>query len=197
MASEIGLEFEDIDSQIDSNVADFVFDEDIFAAYAMTTWELDRASVNVGVRVERTELDNRGNLVVIIEEDANGPGMPPEDTVMVTPISATNSYTDVLPSASIRFEMRHDVVVRASAFRSVVRPRVEEVALRAEIEDNEGVLGNPDLDPFRAWNLDASIAYYPTDLSVISAARLEWHHSLVNYNILVIFALNCAAYIGV
>ena len=46
---------------------------------------------------------------------------------------------------------------------------MEEVALRAEIEDNEGVLGNPDLDPFQAWNLDASIAYYPTDLSVISA----------------------------
>jgi TonB-dependent receptor len=65
--------------------------------------------------------------------------------------------------------MRDDVIIRASAFRSVVRPRVEEVAYRAEIEDGEGALGNPDLDPFRAWNLDASIAYYPTDLSVISA----------------------------
>ncbi|MCH8134418.1 MAG: TonB-dependent receptor [Proteobacteria bacterium] len=169
LAGETGLEFEALDSQIDSNVADFVFDEDVFAAYAMATWDMGRITINAGVRVEHTELDNRGNIVEFIEEDANGPGDPAEDTVIVTPISATNSYTDVLPSANIRFEMRDNVVVRASFFRSVVRPRIEEVALRAEIEDNEGVLGNPDLDPFQAWNLDASIAYYPTDLSVISA----------------------------
>jgi TonB-dependent receptor len=169
LAGETGIEFEDLDSQIDSNVADFVFDEDIFAAYAMSTWELDRTTVNIGVRVEHTKLDNRGNIVDIIEEDANGPGDPPDDIAVVTPIRATNSYTDVLPSANIRFEMTDNVVIRASAFRAVVRPRVEEVAFRAEIEDGEGELGNPDLDPFRAWNLDASIAYYPTDLSVISA----------------------------
>jgi len=169
LASETGIEFEALDSEIDSNVSDFVFDEDIFAVYAMNTWELDRTTINVGVRVEHTKLDNRGNIVDFIEEDANGPAMPPEDIVVITPIQATNSYTDVLPSANIRFEMTDNVVVRASAFRAVVRPRVEEVAFRAQIEDGEGELGNPDLDPFRAWNLDASIAYYPTDLSVISA----------------------------
>lgn len=169
LAGQTGLEFEALDSQIDSNVADFIFDEDIFSAYFMNTWEMDRTTVNIGVRVEHTELDNRGNIVDIIEEDANGPGDPPEDIAIVTPISATNSYTDVLPSANIRFEMREDIIVRASAYRAVVRPRVEEVALRAEIEDGEGAIGNPDLDPFRAWNLDASIAYYPTDLSVVSA----------------------------
>ena len=169
LAGGTGIEFEDLDSQIDSNVADFVFDEDILAAYLMGTWDMDRTTINVGVRFEDTDLDNRGNVVDIIEEDANGPGDPPDDMVVVTPITATNSYSDVLPSANIRFEMRENVVVRASAFRSVVRPRVEEVAFRAEIEDGEGEVGNPDLDPFRAWNLDASIAYYPTDLSVISA----------------------------
>ena len=166
---ETGIDFEDLDSEIDSNVADFTFDEDIFAGYVMGTWDFDRLSVNAGVRVEHTKLDNRGNLVEFIEEDFNGPGDPPEDTVIVAPISDTNSYTDVLPSASLRFDANDRMVVRASVYRSVVRPRVEEVALRVEIEDNEGALGNPQLDPFRAWNLDASIAYYPTELSVISA----------------------------
>lgn len=169
LAGGTGLEFEALDSQIDSNVADFVYDEDVYSAYFMNTWESATTTVNVGFRVEHTELDNRGNIVDIIEEDANGPGDPPEDIASVTAISSKGSYTDILPSANIRFEMREDVVVRASAFRAVVRPRVEEVALRAEIEDGEGAIGNPDLDPFRAWNLDASIAYYPTDLSVISA----------------------------
>ncbi|MGI9271847.1 MAG: TonB-dependent receptor [Woeseiaceae bacterium] len=168
LASGTGIDIEDLDSEIDSNVADFVFDEDVLAAYGMATWDGDRSSITLGVRVESTDLDNRGNIVEIIEEDQNGPGNPPEDQVVITPISATNSYTDVLPSANIRFEFSERLVGRASVFRSVVRPRVEEVALRVEIEDGEGELGNPDLDPFRAWNVDASLAFYPTDLSVVS-----------------------------
>jgi len=73
-----------------------------------------------------------------------------------------------LPSANIRFEFSERLVGRASIFRSVVRPRVEEVALRVELEDGEAELGNPDLDPFRAWNFDVSLAFYPTELSVVS-----------------------------
>jgi TonB-dependent receptor len=169
LAGGTGIEFEELDSDIDSNVADFVFDEDILAFYGMGTWDMDRATVTAGVRVERTELDNRGNIVEFIEEDQNGAGDPPEDMVIVTPISETNSYTDVLPSANLRFQFNDRLVGRASIFRSVIRPRIEEVAFRVELEDGEGVLGNPDLDPFRAWNFDASIAYYPTELSVISA----------------------------
>ncbi|MCH7637113.1 MAG: TonB-dependent receptor [Proteobacteria bacterium] len=168
LAGGIGIDFEDLDSEIDSNVADFVYDEDVLAAYAMATWDMDRASFTVGLRVERTETDNRGNLVEFIEEDLNGPGIPPEDIVIVTPISATNSYTDVLPSANLRFEFSDRLVGRASFFRSVVRPRIEEVAFRVELEDGEAELGNPDLDPFRAWNVDASLAFYPTELSVLS-----------------------------
>ncbi len=166
---ESGIDFEDLDSEIDSNVADFEFDEDVFSLYGMATWDMDRVTINAGVRVERTELNNSGNVVEFIEEDQNGPGDPAEDTVVVTPISVSSSYTDVLPSASLRFDANEKTVFRASIYRSVVRPRVEEVAFRVEIEDGEGALGNPDLDPFRAWNLDASIAYYPTELSVISA----------------------------
>ena len=168
LAGGTGIDFEDVDSEIDSNVADFVYDEDVFSVYGMGTWDMDRATIIVGIRAEFTEIDNRGNFVEFIEEDAIGPGDPPQDTVIVTPISATNSYDDILPSANLRFDFNDRLVGRASVFRSVVRPRVEEVAFRVAIEDNEGELGNPDLDPFRAWNIDASLAYYPTELSVIS-----------------------------
>jgi TonB-dependent receptor len=163
-----GIEFEELDSEIDSNVADFVIDEDVLAGYIQATWQGARSTITAGVRVEQTELNNRGNFVEFIEEDQNGPADPPEDTVIVTPISDSNSYTDVLPSANLRFEFNERLVGRASVFRSVVRPRIEELAFRVAVEDGEGELGNPDLDPFRAWNIDASLAFYPTDLSVVS-----------------------------
>lgn len=169
LASQTGIDFEDVDSDIDSNVADFVYNEDVMSVYAMGTWETGRATLTAGVRVESTDVENSGNIVELIEEDQNGPGDPPEDTVVVTPVSQDNDYTDVLPSISVRFDASDKIVARASVFRSVVRPRVEEVAFRVAIEDGEGELGNPDLEPFRAWNIDASIAYYPTELSVLSA----------------------------
>jgi len=130
--------------------------------------------VRLRVKIGKGDFDTKmRHLVEFIEEGQIDPDPlnldPPEDIVVVTPISAKNSYSDVLPSANLRFEFNEKVVGRASIFRSVVRPRIEEVAFRVGIEDGEAEIGNPDLDPFRAWNLDASIAYYPTDLSVISA----------------------------
>ena len=168
LASGTGIDLEDLDSEIDSNVADFTYNENVYSVYGMATWEGDRSTLVAGLRYEYTDLENRGNVVEFIEEDANGPGDPAEDIVVITDIQDARSYSDLLPSANLRFEFREDLVGRASFHRAVVRPRIEDVAYRVEIDDNEAELGNPELDPFRAWNVDASIAWYPTELSVIS-----------------------------
>ena len=167
-ADRVGIEFEPLDTQLDSVVSDFTIDENVFAAYMMGTWETGRATIVAGLRYEQTELDSRGNEVELIEEDQNGPGNPPEDTLIVNTVQSSRSYGDLLPSANIRFNFSENVVGRASIYRSVVRPRVEDVAFRVAIEDGEGELGNPALDPYRAWSIDASIAFYPTELSVVS-----------------------------
>ncbi len=166
----VGLEFEELDSIIDSNVADFVYGEDIFAVYGMSRWDIESMTVTAGVRVEQTETENSGNIVEFIAAGTPVNGVPlPDDAVFVTPVSQSNSYTDILPSAHVKYDFNDKLIGRAAAFKSVVRPRIEDVAFSVAVEDNEAELGNPDLDPFRAWNLDASLAYYPTDLSVISA----------------------------
>jgi TonB-dependent receptor len=166
-----GIEFEEIDSQIDSNVADFKYKEDIYATYLMGRWESKGiTTINGGVRVEWTEIKNSGNAVELFEEGQEMNGVILEDdVVVVTPITRKNSYTDVLPSINLKFDFNENLVGRLSGFKSVVRPRIEETAFRVAIEDDEAEVGNPDLDPFRAINLDASIAWYPTDLAVLSA----------------------------
>ncbi|HNP34771.1 MAG TPA: TonB-dependent receptor [Woeseiaceae bacterium] len=168
-ASGTGLEFEAVDSEIDSNVGDFTYDEDVLAAYGMGKWDTDRLTIIAGVRVEWTDVDNRGNEVELIEEGEIVDGVPlAEDTVFITPVRQTDSYSDVLPSINLRFNFSEDLIGRASLHRAVVRPGVEFVAFRVAIEDNEAELGNPDLKPYRAWNADASISWYPTELSVLS-----------------------------
>ena len=170
LAGGTGLEFEDLDSQIDSNVADFTFDEDVYAVYGMTRWDNGPLAVTAGVRIEWTRLDSRGSITQLVEEgDSYNGVLLVDDTVLISPVQEKNSYADFLPSVNARYEFSDDLIGRASVHRAVVRPRVEDVAFRVEIDGDEAELGNPSLDPFRAWNADVSLTYYPTDLSVLSA----------------------------
>jgi TonB-dependent receptor len=66
---------------------------------------------------------------------------------------------------NLRANVADDMVARFGAFRSLKRPSFGQLAPRFVIEENdenerEGVFGNPDLEPFRAWNLDATLEYY-------------------------------------
>ena len=174
LAGGTGIEFEDVDSRIDSNVADFKFDENVFAVYGMTRWDNGPLAVTAGLRVEWTRLDSSGSITELIEEgDTYNGAVLDDDTVFITPVNEKNSYTDFLPSINARYEFNEDLIGRASVHRAVVRPRVEDVAFRVEIDGDEAELGNPSLDPFRAWNADVSLSFYPTDLSVMSAG-LFW-----------------------
>ena len=174
LAGGSGIEVEDIDSEIDSSVADFTFDENVLAVYGMARWDNGPLAVTAGLRVERTSLDSSGSITQLVEEgDAYNGAVLDDDTVFITPVNEKNSYTDVLPSINARYEFSDDLIGRASVHKAVVRPRVEDVAFRVAIDGDEAELGNPSLDPFRAWNADVSLAYYPTDLSVVSAG-LFW-----------------------
>ena len=84
-------------------------------------------------------------------------------------ISASRNYTDVLPSLNLRYDVTDEIVARAAVSRSIVRPLFEDVASRISVEDGEAEIGNPDLEPYNSWNYDASLEFYPSELSVLSA----------------------------
>jgi len=110
-----------------------------------------------GVRYETTNNDLTGNIV-----DEEGP--------KITPVRFKNNYDNWLPSATIRFEPQRNLVLRAAAYRSLVRPNLSKLAPRFELnDDDEGVFGNPALRPYKAWNFDAGIEYYFTNNGALSA----------------------------
>jgi len=114
--------------------------------------------------MEHTRNDIRANTV-----DLDGDA----ETVTVTPNRFRRSYTDWLPSALIRYEPARDVVLRAGVFKSLVRPGIGQLAPRFALErdgeDREGAFGNPDLKPYRAWNLDVGAEWYFAKSSVLQA----------------------------
>ncbi|HBM84062.1 MAG TPA: TonB-dependent receptor [Halieaceae bacterium] len=165
-----GIAFDPIDSLLGSVSDDWTVEEDIYAGYGLIRYDSGRAVVVAGVRLEYTDFSSRGNLVELYEEGAELNGTVVEDDlVTVTALNSTNSYTDVLPSVNVRYEMTDSVVARAAVSRSVVRPLFEAVASRVAVEDNEASVGNPDLEPYSAWNYDLSLEYYPSEISVLSA----------------------------
>jgi len=139
-----------VDTAINSASSDFAIDEDILAGYLLGRWDSSTVRVIGGVRMERTKNDIRGFLT---ETDG--------DAVTVTANRFTRSYTDWMPSLTVRYEPVRDLVLRFGGYKSLVRPKLSNLAPRFVInEDREAEFGNPDLQPYKAWNLDASAEWY-------------------------------------
>jgi outer membrane receptor for Fe3+-dicitrate len=116
---------------------DYVASEDIFASYAMGTWDIGALRIIGGVRVENTRFKAVGNQVDVA---ANG------RSFTVTPRVANSSYTNVLPGLHLRYDAADDWVLRASANKTVSRPSFGDVSPRVGYSGDEEVrLGN------RSW----------------------------------------------
>ena len=167
------FEFNAAESEFENAAASYSVDEDILAGYVQARIETGAWRIIGGVRVEDTENDISGNRVEFVEEDATFNGVTlTEDTTFVTPVSFDKSYTDWLPSINVRYAATDEVVVRGAVFRSVFRPNIQDLAPRFVVEqddgdEREGEFGNPDLDPYTAWNVDLSLAWYFADNAVV------------------------------
>ncbi len=161
------------ESLFESAAASYEVDEDVLAGYVQARVESGPWRVVGGVRMEKTDNDIRGNRVELVEEGATFNGaVLGEDTTFVTPVEFSRDYTDWLPSLNVRYEAAEDIVLRAAAFRSVFRPNIQDLAPRFVVEqddgdEREGEFGNPDLDPYTAWNFDVSAEWYFAENAVL------------------------------
>jgi TonB-dependent receptor len=151
-----------VDTAVESNAQDYSVKEDILATYMLGRWDSDRLRVIAGVRVEQTRNDIRAKLTQIVEEGQEFGGVEvAEDSVFVTPNRFVRTYTDWLPSLTVRYEPTTDLVLRLGGYKSLVRPNLSNLAPRFTLnEDREAQTGNPSLKPYRAWNLDLSAEWY-------------------------------------
>ena len=115
--------------------------------------------------------------MTLIEEDGTlpGGGTASEDTVIVSPVAFEKDYDSWLPSLNIRWEAQPNLILRLAGYKSLVRPKLSKLAPRFAVEQNddderEGEFGNPALDPYRAWNFDASLEYYMNSNGALTGA---------------------------
>ena len=140
---------------------DYTAREDIFASYAMGTWDIGALRIIGGVRVENTQFSATGNSVDVA---SNG------RTYTVTPLTVSRSYTNVLPGLHLRYDAGDAWVLRAAANKTVSRPSFGDIAPRVGLSrgDEEVRIGNPQLDPYESKNVDLSIEKYIGTTGILS-----------------------------
>ncbi|ODP37826.1 TonB-dependent receptor [Sphingomonas turrisvirgatae] len=119
---------------------------------------------------------NAGTRIAITDITSNG------TTQAGRPIVGKNRYTDYLPSINAVYEPIDDVLVRLSASRVMARPLLGNLSptITAISVPNTGdtvgatlTVGNPQLEPFRSTNYDASIEWYFAKGGLLSLALFQ------------------------
>ncbi|MDB5499843.1 MAG: TonB-dependent receptor [Phenylobacterium sp.] len=148
----------------------FKVTEKDWAGYVMARVGGEGWRGNFGVRVVRTEenafvnvSEPSGTHAGDITSSAYGP-------YYINDVSHT--YTDVLPSLNMTFDLSYTLFLRASAAETMSRPDFS--ALGGTVSLNDVTLtgngGNPNLKPIKAAVYDAALEWYyaPTSLAAIS-----------------------------
>ncbi|WP_292010641.1 TonB-dependent receptor [Chryseobacterium sp.] len=132
--------------------------ENIYAGYIRWDQDFsDKFSLILGARIESTKIDYTGNYL-LDEEKLEGQ------------ITNTNSYINVLPSVTFRYEPQEDFVLRAAATTSLARPNYYSLVpyLNVVSENEELYAGNPDLNATYAYNLDLMAEKYFKSVGILS-----------------------------
>ena len=147
-------------------------DEKTSGAYVQFNYEFLNGDVtgNFGVRYAKTEIDSRGHTGFIFDKKL------PFNTVSSTPVSGSNDYSEILPSANIRWAVAEDVVLRSSLARVMARPSLSDLRPGTEVrarnvnETPTANGGNTNLDPFLADQFDMSAEWYFAEGALLSGA---------------------------
>lgn len=170
------FEVNELDTMIDSNAGTYTSEEDVSAAYAMITLDIDNWRIITGFRYEDTSFKTAGNRVELIADEVND-----EETVAITPWNVSKDYDHLLPSLNIKYQATDKLLARFAYTQTIARPTFGDSAafqlIESEVTEDNGVIeterkaevGNPELNAYESDNIDLSIEYYPGNIGVMSA----------------------------
>jgi iron complex outermembrane receptor protein len=147
----------------------YSINEKAWGGYVMAKFGGDTWRGNAGVRVVHTQQTSRGNEIGV----PPGPGTVNDNAFGVyRPITVERDYTDILPSINIAFDLNPNLLLRLAAGRVMARPDYTDIVPRVNL--NPGSLtaagGDPNVEPYRANQFDASLEWYPDRDTIIAGA---------------------------
>ncbi len=145
--------------------------ENTHTAWAMTTFQGRDASLD----------GNAGLRIVHTRESVSGAQSVPA-TGALAPIDVDSGTTDVLPSANLRYRLRHGLYLRAAASKTITHPDFNQLSPSLTLtpnainpSQNQGSAGNPDLKAVRSTNLDVAVERYVDPVTSLYATVFLKH----------------------
>lgn len=151
-------------------------ERDIFSAYIMATFDFSNLETGLPVR------GNVGLRYVDTDRTAYG-FRNPRGALEPMPISATIRFDHLLPSVNMIWDIRDDLMLRASYSETIVRPHTWNFRVHQFTDVTESApgvvdsiqfdLGNADLEPFEADSIDLSLEWYNDVGSAVTLAYFQ------------------------
>lgn len=145
---------------IDANYYDAV--ETVTSGYIMNRIQFNRWMLIGGLRIEHTEVDYAGNVIL---QDADGVWLS------TTRTEKTTGYTKFLPNLQAKYDINKSTLIRGAVTFGYSRPNfVDLVPGRVISILGESITdGNPELKPAFATNFDLMAEKYLSNLGILSA----------------------------
>lgn len=149
--------------------SDFDVKEKIANGYVQADYAWQGFRGNFGLRYAHTQQQSDGYEVS--SANAN----------VATPVSYRRSYDNWLPSFNLSYDVNRQVVARFSAAKVISRAGFGNLSSYFRLSDANltGTGGNPSLDPYKSTNYDASLEWYFTRNSYVSAS--VFYRDISNY----------------
>lgn len=160
--------------------------ERIYAAYAMANFRSHGAlpfSGNVGLRWIKTNIASVGfrqAYLITIDSGADTYVTAVDPAGALTTNTSRGSYSYLLPSANIAFDLTEKLKLRLAGYKAIARSGIESFGAGINLTPSTGTgsnniifnatTGNPNLKPLRSWNADASLELYASKDTIIALA---------------------------
>jgi TonB-dependent receptor len=135
--------------------------ERVFAGYLMNAISFGKARLQTGVRFEGTNANYLANAV-----DLTIPATP-----VVSPVTGTTSYLNVLPSVQLTYMLTPNTNLRGAFSMGISRPNFQDQVPSQQVDPNTTPqslqIGNPNLKPERARNYDVLIEHFFQPLGIL------------------------------
>ena len=161
----------------------FTVNEEILGAYVDATFNFSLAdkplTMNIGARYSETDIDV--DTVQSFISDV----VPTTDLTLFSnrfgdanDFSQGDSYDNLLPNISFKYELNDNMIVRAAIYESLTRATLSELSPATTFNEPRrqnltAQGGNPGLNPFESTNIDLGFEFYYGDSNVFSIAYFE------------------------
>lgn len=134
--------------------------ENVYAGYLMARHQFKKLMILGGVRYEFTQVNYKSKDVIF---NSNG------DLQEIRPIEGSNNYGYFLPQIQAKYELKNNSQLRFGATYSYARPNFSQIipAQEANLEDQVAVIGNAELTPVSARNLDLMYEKYFSNVGIL------------------------------